>query len=97
MFHNSFIRECEFQIRMRHINLIIFPCSFYITFTLNENSMGCIFQDQYEYIGPKLARARNNYLLDGLTFKLVGFPSTYGKLLIVCLIITPVLFYFFSS
>lgn len=42
--------------------------------------MGCIFQDQYEYIGPKLARARNNYLLDGLTFKLVGFPSTYGKL-----------------
>lgn len=59
--------------------------------------MGCIFQDQYEYIGPKLARARNNYLLDGLTFKLVGFPSTYGKLLIVCLTITPVLFYFFSS
>lgn len=56
--------------------------------------MGCIFQDQYEYIGPKLARARNNYLLDGLTFKLVGFPSTYGKLLIVCLTITRFILFF---
>lgn len=73
-----------------------FHVVFTLQFNLNENSMGCIFQDQYEYIGPKLARARNNYLLDGLTFKLVGFPSTYGKLLIVCLTITPVLFYFFS-
>lgn len=65
----------------------MFHVVFTLQFNLNENSMGCIFQDQYEYIGPKLARARNNYLLDGLTFKLVGFPSTYGKLLIVCFIL----------